>query len=142
MSAAASSWVRHDITDGVRRGIVFEVLVRRRTRAAVSGGATVPSDASTGGAAGSQPPVTECDSSELSHLLDLSETTISPGQEGNASARSLAPMGSPELRLYDRGAASGPCWPTSSGLAPAMAPQRRSTDAWSTCAARPWASTT
>ena len=30
----------------------------------------------------------------------------------------------------------------SSGLAPAMAPQRRSTDAWSTCAARPWASAT
>ncbi|MGP5287193.1 hypothetical protein [Glutamicibacter arilaitensis] len=111
MSAAASSWVRHDITDGVRRGIVFEVLVRRRTRAAVSGGATVPNDASTGGAAGSQPPVTECDSSELSHLLDLSETTISPGQEGNAPARSLAPMGSPELRLYDRGAASGPLSP-------------------------------
>ena len=48
MSAAASSWVRHDINDGVRRGIVFEVLVRRRTRAAVSGGATVPNDASTG----------------------------------------------------------------------------------------------
>lgn len=98
MSTAASSWVRHDITDGVRRGIVFEVLVRRRTRAVVSGGATVPNDASTGGAAGSQPPVTECDSSELSHLLDLSETTISPGQEGNAPARSLAPMGSPGRR--------------------------------------------
>lgn len=69
MSAAAPGWEHHEITDGARHGIVFEVLVRRRARAAVSGGAGVPADASNGGAQRSQTPATECDSSELSHLF-------------------------------------------------------------------------
>lgn len=87
MSAAASGWARYEITDGARRGIVFEVLVRRRARSTVSGGVNVPNDASTGGATESQPPVTECDSSELSHFVDPSETSVPPGQEANDPTR-------------------------------------------------------
>ncbi|MCX2163939.1 hypothetical protein [Corynebacterium auriscanis] len=45
MSATAYGWTRQEITDGARHGVVFEVLVRRRPRTAVSGSpALQPSD--------------------------------------------------------------------------------------------------
>ncbi len=107
MSAAAPGWEHHEITDGARHGIVFEVLVRRRARAAVSGAAGLPADASQAGVTGSQNPVAECDSSELSQHSDPSETNVLPGQEADGRARSYAPMGSPAFRPCDRAAGTG-----------------------------------
>ncbi|GEB21966.1 hypothetical protein [Brevibacterium aurantiacum] len=113
MSAAPPGWERHEITDGSRYGIVFEVLTRRRARAAASGGSGTPAAASQPRAIGSQNLVAGCDTSELSHNSDPSETTVSPGQEANGRARSERPMGSPALRPCDRAAATGSSSPAS-----------------------------
>lgn len=113
MNATAPGWTRHEITDlaDVRTqradglATVFEVLVRRRARA-TAGTAGVPAAASQAGATGGQNPVADCGSSGVPHFLDPSEATVSPGQESNGRARSLAPMGSSALRPYDRGSAT------------------------------------
>lgn len=120
MSAAAPGWERHEIIDGARHGVTFEVLVRRRSRGAVSGAAGLPAVASQTGASGSQNPVAECDSSELSQNFDPSETAISAGQEANGRARSLAPMGSPALRPSDRAAATVSAPPAPGTVGPAV----------------------
>lgn len=120
MSAAAPGWEHHEITDGARHGIVFEVLVRRRARAAVSGGVTVFNEALTGGAAASQPPVTKRDGSGLSHSFEPSEPAVSPVQEADGQSRSLAPMGCPEFRPCDRGSATGWAPPAPGAVAGGM----------------------
>lgn len=113
MNATAPGWTRHEITDladaRAQRtdgsATVFEVLVRRRARA-TAGTAGAPVVASQAGATGAQNPVADCGSSGVPHFLDPSEAAVSPGQEANGRARSLAPMGSPALRPYDRGSAT------------------------------------
>lgn len=123
MSAAAPGWKCHEIIDGARRGVTFEVFVRGTPRATASGAAVVPTDAShpgatwsqkvvAGGDSSPQNTVVSGDASEESPLFNPLETTISPGQESNGRARSLPPTGSPALRPHDRASATPSTTPT------------------------------
>lgn len=130
MSAAAPGWASHTIIDGVRAdgaAAQFEVLVRRVPRAsgaysAGAGTALVP-----GAVAGVAVPSGAFKNGDSSRLLPLLAPQ-NPQNHAAEGARSLPPMGSPELRPCDRAAAepvantvSVPV--TASALAPATASQ-------------------
>lgn len=106
MSATASAWASHTIIDGVRAdgsAPEFEVLVRRKRRisSALTAvvGAAVPVPAA--GLAAASGAVESGDGRGLSPLFDSQD----PRNHAAGRARSLAPMGSPELRPCDRAAA-------------------------------------
>ncbi|GAA1326407.1 hypothetical protein ACFSWE_03910 [Leucobacter albus] len=134
MSAAAPGWASHTIADGVRAdgsAPAFEVLVRRVPRvtatgvqpsAAVARGAVVPVAAAS--VAVPSGAVDDSDSQRLSE----SDAPQNPRNHEAKRARSLAPMGSPELRPCDRAADEPVAGAVSvaaagSAQAPAVAPQ-------------------
>ncbi len=108
MSAATSGWTSHTITDGVRAdgsAPTFEVLVRRVPRVTAPGtrsfavgarGTVVPVTAASVAVPSGE--VESCDSRGLSQLF----TPQKPRNHAAKRARSLFPMGSPELRPCDR----------------------------------------
>lgn len=98
MSTLDATWQPHQIIDGARCGEVFDVLVRRRPRST-----SFEQQASFSlGLDGSITGTRICDASEASQILTPSTNTVSTDQTVNTVARSLAPMGSPELRPSDR----------------------------------------
>lgn len=105
MSAGAACWAHHTVVDAARdreASASFDVLVRRRPRVT----STVVTGIAKAGAAGSPDTVEECDNLKMSHILDPAGEPVSPGIPTNRDTRSLAPMGSPELRPCDREAAA------------------------------------
>ena len=76
MNAGPPGWEHSEVTDGARHGTVSEVLTRRRPRATASGVPSLPTQASQSEAIGAQNLVAGCDTSELSHNSDPSETAV------------------------------------------------------------------
>lgn len=117
----AAGWESHQIVDLVdvrssragRSAAVFEVLVRRRPRNTQLGSGAVPMVSATSAQVLSPNTVTGCGKPVLPQIFDDIETTFSPGQAAERSARSLMPMGSPTLRLRDRSSSSVVATPVS-----------------------------
>lgn len=102
MSVAVSGWASHEIADRSDRRAGrsataprFTVLHRRRRRTTASGLAALPTVASAGGANGSLERGENCGSRRLPQSYPQAETGVSPDQEANDPARSLAPYGAP-----------------------------------------------